>query len=146
MRAAARAPVRAGTALRCPAATHASLPRSHPPLGKLVFYYVSVLAGYDHTVCKYDNISVRGRGGGRRTGTWRHHLRPRTANERIIKSPCGACRTPPHPAQVDYAPECKYVVLRATAAAFGAMTGPLLYWVVRNWGGSIRAGLFAVRS
>lgn len=26
----------------------------HPPLGKLVFFWVSRLTGYDHTVCEYE--------------------------------------------------------------------------------------------
>lgn len=30
----------------------------HPPLGKLVLYYVSLLFGYDAAVCGYANIQV----------------------------------------------------------------------------------------
>ena len=53
----------------------------HPPLGKLVFYAVSLLVGYDPAVCSYDGI------------------------------------------QQQYAPECKFLALRATAAFFGSLTG-----------------------
>ena len=30
---------------------------SHPPLGKLVFYYVGLLTGYDYHKCNYANIA-----------------------------------------------------------------------------------------
>jgi hypothetical protein len=43
--------------------------------------------------------------------------------------------------QDHYNPECKYLVLRSTAALFGTFTTPILYQVVRNWGGSVWAAL-----
>ena len=73
----------------------------HPPLGKLVFWLVCQLTGYDWTKCGYANISDA------------------------------------------YAPDCKYMVLRITAASFGTVTAPMFYWIVRNWGGSIWAALLA---
>ena len=30
---------------------------SHPPLGKLVFYYVGLFTGYDYRNCNYANIA-----------------------------------------------------------------------------------------
>lgn len=73
----------------------------HPPLGKLVLYYVSKAFGYDHTACSYANI------------------------------------------QDQYGPECKYLILRGTAAFFGSITAPLFYWIVKAFGGSTRAGILA---
>jgi len=73
----------------------------HPPLGKLVFYYVSRLAGYNHEDCGYANI------------------------------------------QDQYAPQCQYYILRAIAAFFGTITAPAIFGVLRNFGGSVRAGLVA---
>ena len=35
------------------------------------------------------------------------------------------------------------MTLRRTAASFGAVTAPLFYWITRNWGGSIYAGVRA---
>lgn len=43
--------------------------------------------------------------------------------------------------QDQYGPGCKFLVLRATAAFFGSVTTPLIYGIVRNWGGSIYAGI-----
>ena len=40
-----------------------------------------------------------------------------------------------------YAPTCKYWVLRATAAAFGSLTAPLMYLAVRGFDGGIWAGV-----
>ncbi len=40
-----------------------------------------------------------------------------------------------------YAPTCKYWVLRATAAAFGSLTAPLMYLAVRGFEGGIWAGV-----
>lgn len=73
----------------------------HPPLGKLVFYVVCQLTGYDWTQCGYANISD------------------------------------------EYGPDCKFMVLRYTAASFGTLTAPMFYFIVRNWGGSIYAALLA---
>jgi dolichyl-phosphate-mannose-protein mannosyltransferase len=73
----------------------------HPPLGKLVLYWVSRLVGYDASVCSYVNIDDV------------------------------------------YAPTCKFIYLRATSAAFGAVTVPLVYLITRNFGGSMHAGIFS---
>lgn len=73
----------------------------HPPLGKLVFWFVGKLVGYDYTKCKFVNITDV------------------------------------------YGPECKYIFLRATSATYGSLVVPILYFIIRNWGGSIRAGILA---
>lgn len=41
-----------------------------------------------------------------------------------------------------YGPDCKFVVLRMISAAFGSATAPLLYGIVRNFGGSVSAAVF----
>lgn len=84
-----------------PSLALATLHRSHPPLGKLVFVLVCKLVGYDYNKCGFSNISD------------------------------------------DYAPDCKYLWLRGTAAFFGTLTAPLFYLITRNWGGSILAGVVA---
>jgi dolichyl-phosphate-mannose--protein O-mannosyl transferase len=43
--------------------------------------------------------------------------------------------------QDEYKPECKYWVLRATAALFGSLTAPLMFFAVRGFGGGLWAGL-----
>jgi dolichyl-phosphate-mannose--protein O-mannosyl transferase len=73
----------------------------HPPLGKLVFYYVGKAFGYDHTKCQYNNI------------------------------------------QDQYKPDCKFMVMRVTAALFGSATAPLMYAITRNFGGSAWVGILA---
>lgn len=40
-----------------------------------------------------------------------------------------------------YLPECKYWVLRATAATFGSFTAPLFYLIIRSFGGGLWASL-----
>lgn len=42
-----------------------------------------------------------------------------------------------------YAPDCKFMVLRAAAAAFGVATGPVLYGICRRFGVSVYASLVA---
>lgn len=74
---------------------------SHPPLGKLVFWAVCKLTGYDWEKCGFANIAD------------------------------------------EFAPDCKFMVIRYTAATFGTVTAPLFYWIVRNWGGSILAAILA---
>jgi dolichyl-phosphate-mannose--protein O-mannosyl transferase len=49
---------------------------------------------------------------------------------------CNACSS-------NTAPFVQFVWLRAAAALFGAATAPLFYWIIRGWGCSIRAGIFA---
>lgn len=73
----------------------------HPPLGKLVFYWVGLLTGYDYKECSYANITDV------------------------------------------YGPKCKFMVLRATSALFGAGILPLMYLIARQWGASVRASLLA---
>ena len=73
----------------------------HPPLGKLVLYISSYVAGYHHDDCSYDNIHD------------------------------------------EYAPSCKFVILRTVAAFFGALSCPVLYLIVRNFRGSARAAFVA---
>ena len=43
--------------------------------------------------------------------------------------------------QDQYGPGCKFLILRITAAFFGSITTPIIYGIVRNWGGSIYAGI-----
>jgi hypothetical protein len=75
----------------------------HPPLGKLVFYWVGRLVGYDHTVCDYA---------------------PKDHREL-------------------YQPTCKFIFIRATAAAFGTFTPLWVYHIARNWGTSVAASFLA---
>jgi len=42
-----------------------------------------------------------------------------------------------------YLPDCQYYWLRFTSALFGSATAPLVYAITRNFGGSVRAGIFA---
>lgn len=74
----------------------------HPPLGKLVFYFISRAVNYDHTVCDYTHID-----------------------------------TP-------YDTACKFIWLRFTAAFFGCLTVPAVFYIAKRLaGGSVRAGLLA---
>jgi dolichyl-phosphate-mannose--protein O-mannosyl transferase len=41
----------------------------------------------------------------------------------------------------EYRPDCRYLLLRAAAALFGSITPYLLYWITRNFGGSVNASL-----
>jgi len=66
-----------------------------------VFYYVSKLAGYDHTDCAYSNIGDA------------------------------------------FSPLCKFMVLRTTAALFGALTAPLMYGIARRFGSSVNGAILA---
>ena len=45
--------------------------------------------------------------------------------------------------QDQYAETCNFVPLRFTAATFGALTAPLFFLIMRAWGGSVRAAVFA---
>lgn len=65
----------------------------HPPLGKLLFYWVTKLFNYDYRECGYQEI---------------HDL---------------------------YSEDCKFMILRGTAATFGLVTPVLLYYVIRNFSG-----------
>lgn len=42
-----------------------------------------------------------------------------------------------------YSAQCRYMLLRATAAIFGAGLIPLIYLITRNWGASVLGGLLA---
>jgi hypothetical protein len=77
-------------------------PPSPPPAaGKLVFYFVSKLAGYDHGDCAYANIGDA------------------------------------------FSPTCKFMILRTTAALFGALTAPVLYGIARRFGASVHGAILA---
>jgi dolichyl-phosphate-mannose--protein O-mannosyl transferase len=86
----------------------------HPPLGKLVFWLMGLLVGYNHapgqnpaerpylsleTDCRYEHISEA------------------------------------------YHPECKYVWLRCVSAAHSSATILLMYLIGRRWSGNVWGGL-----
>lgn len=43
----------------------------------------------------------------------------------------------------EYAPDCKFIWLRGTAAFFSSLTAPIMYSITRNFGGGARAGILA---
>ena len=86
----------------------------HPPLGKLVFWLMGLMVGYNHppgqnpahrpylgleSDCKYEHISE------------------------------------------DYGPECKYVWLRVVSAFHSSLTVMLMYLIGRRWSGTSWGGL-----
>lgn len=95
-----------------------------------MFYYVGLFTGYDYHKCNYANIADD-------FGEGEHRQEGGAAAAAAGRASAPRCFTGARPAG------CHFMTLRRTAASFGAVTAPLFYWITRNWGGSIYAGVRA---